>query len=139
MTDKELLALSAKAAGYTQTWNEFWRGMYNELPNDCWDSSSYWNPLTDDGDALRLAVTLDLDVVPSMRGRSSFRYARVDGKTYTELDADPYAATRRAIVRAAAEVGKGMLSQDEFILMFPGRFDEETVERAAAAIGKDMK
>lgn len=43
-----------------------------------------WNPLTDDGDALRLAVKLNLDI----------RYK------------DSYAATRRAIVRAAAAIGK---------------------------------
>lgn len=42
----------------------------------------------------------------------------------------------RAIVRAAAEVGRGMLTHDEFVLMFPGRFEQEEVERSEAAINK---
>jgi hypothetical protein len=79
MNDRELLELAAKAAGIPFSNIEL-----------------VWNPLTDDGDALRLAVKLDL----------------FDAATLTyepeEYRADPYAATRRAIVRAAAEIGKGM-------------------------------
>lgn len=75
---------------------------------------SLWNPLTDDGDALRLAVSLNLTVGEHLGAR----YAGVphcpddyeDGKypvRIAQLDeADPYAATRRAICRAAAEIGK---------------------------------
>lgn len=50
MTDKELLELAAKAAGYQYA--KF--GGYivvDGIPGN-------WNPLTDDGDALRLAVKL---------------------------------------------------------------------------------
>jgi len=90
MTDKELLELAAKAAGIK---DEMW----------LWD---WWNPLTDDGDALRLAVTLMLDICCHERG------AHVDGamrEHHTEESGDdPYAATRRAIVRAAAEIGKAL-------------------------------
>jgi hypothetical protein len=60
------------------------------------DMEDDWNPITDDGDALRLAVKLDL----------------FDAATLTyepeEHRAAPYAATRLAIVRAAAEIGKEM-------------------------------
>ena len=55
MTDKELLELAAKAAGYTledryTKQDEYWPW--------CEEVDSIWNPLTDDGDALRLADEL---------------------------------------------------------------------------------
>jgi hypothetical protein len=84
MTDRELLELAAKAAG-----NGFVIG--------------YWNPLTDDGDALRLAVKLGL-IVECGRAWIS-RHGPMFGE---DVLPDPYAATRRAIVRAAAEIGRGM-------------------------------
>lgn len=102
MTDKELLELAAKAAGITPI-NVTEDGVvYGESIMEC----DYWNPLTDDGDALRLAVTLMLDICCHERG------AHVDGamrEHHTEESGDdPYAATRRAIVRAAAEIGKAL-------------------------------
>ena len=111
MTDRELLELAAKAAGVVgeyeswtyQGFNEGIRQVLNGIK--CWKP---WNPLTDDGDALRLAVKLQIDIRPSMSGSSNFRYAVYDGNTYGEVDSDPYAATRRAIVRAAAEIGRSM-------------------------------
>lgn len=104
--DKELLELAAKAAGIEIEWYapnvEVWD--FAQVPN--------WNPLTDDGDALRLAVKLNLEVSfdnepdgPIICVDSSF----IDIPYMIEdLGKDPYAATRRAIVRAAAEIGKGM-------------------------------
>ena len=98
MTDKELLEKAAKAAGIEILyWSEISEGF--KLKNVL----VYWNPLTDDGDALRLAVKLGLQV--SERVSEVWR----DGKEtayFFEDDVDPYAATRRAIVRAAAEIGK---------------------------------
>ena len=68
--------------------------------------TSYWNPLTDDGDALRLAVKLELEI-RAFNGRA---HAGKQNKFWcTEHwfpDGDVYAATRRAIVRAAAEIGE---------------------------------
>jgi len=93
MTDRELLELAAKAAGIRL---EEWDG-HGFLLADAAESRGYWNPLTDDGDALRLAVRLNLwEAV-----RDGYQHA-------DSLDTDPQAATRRAIVRAAAEIGKGM-------------------------------
>lgn len=120
MTDRELLELAAKAAGYTETkvnnigW--FYVCVYPGHNGD--DSDKEWelfNPLTDDGDALRLAVKLGLTVGPHL-GASHAGVAPCpddfeDGKFPTRIAeihyGDPYAATRRAIVRAAAEIGKG--------------------------------
>jgi hypothetical protein len=68
-----------------------------------------WNPLTDDGDALRLAVKLGLSI---QQGTYKVAVESIpqEGDEYfgcTEsFNNDQYAATRRAIVRAAAEIGK---------------------------------
>lgn len=103
-SDRELLELAAKAAGYTITdWCAGRRGAdWAELSD-----TSKWNPIEDDGDALRLAVKLRLDIKGSMT-TGNIRYVRNSPYTYAILDVDSYAATRRAIVRAAAEIGKAM-------------------------------
>ena len=97
MTDRELLELAAKAAGIKNIlWHESAAGGWVRSLN----GHPWWNPLTDDGDAFRLAVKLRM-----------FRIGEVwviEQTSISEWDRDPYAATRRAIVRAAAEIGKGM-------------------------------
>ena len=94
MTDRELLELAAKAAGF----NAF-AGHAKQM------IESGWNPLTDDGDALRLAVKLHIP----LRFEEDFDGWGVVAGTDGEMcKPDPYAATRRAIVRAAAEIGKEM-------------------------------
>ena len=86
MTDKELLELAAKAAGLViHTWEE---DHFLVDENNGTGFCFYWNPLTDYEDALRLAVELSIWVDPSV--------------------AQTYSQQRRAIVRAAAEIGKGM-------------------------------
>jgi hypothetical protein len=105
MTDRELLELAAKAVGNPQGTSKSGGGllMANGL---------YWNPLTDDGDALRLAVKLDMQIWRNAGGTVSAMPPKgVIGfwdRLQDDLEPDPYAATRRAIVRAAAEIGKGM-------------------------------
>ena len=94
MTDRELLEQAAKSAGINLVYD--W-GFMSSTDKGL----RFWNPLTDDGDALRLAVKLELDA------------AWYEKQVYVDYiveqyDNDPYAATRRAIVRAAAEIGKGM-------------------------------
>jgi hypothetical protein len=118
MTDRELLELAAKAAGMKLNkrdgfiWCEkvgpknhwgLWRDVAIPTIND--PNQRYlpgcWNPLTDDGDALRLAVQLGLDI--EIYKTSTHVYDDRSEKTFEEdHDGDPYAATRRAIVRAAA-------------------------------------
>lgn len=95
MTDRELLKLAAKAAGFSYEWGRAWDGK----------SRFNWSPLTDDGDALRLAVKLGF-INPGQWPCAGYQEAdRMLQETWT---VDWYAATRRAIVRAAAEVGKAM-------------------------------
>lgn len=97
MTDRELLELAAKAAGIEGSWHEQ-NSAYASPTGWLMPNGHTWNPLTDDGDAFRLAVKC----LPF----HTLQYSRED---YDHCQQDPYAATRRAIVRAAAEIGKGMV------------------------------
>ena len=104
MTDRDLLELAAKAAGI--------EGLNFDRVQRDWA----WNPLTNDGDALRLAVKLRMCVLVK-----TFPHAVVlevyNGETQSSretladvrFDAGNHlAATRRAIVCAAAEIGRAM-------------------------------
>ena len=95
--DRELLELAATAAGNGAQWDNPERGMM-VLSESGFDVDR-WNPLTDDGDALRLAVKLKINVV---WGANYVIADAVQLPTVNNAN-DPYAATRRAIVRAAAE------------------------------------
>lgn len=91
VTDDELLEFAAKAAG-------IW-----DAKNNCIDIP--WNALTNNGDALWLAVKLRIHITMSS-------YANVvcrQGDEFRSIEPygdDPWAATRRAIVRAAAAIGR---------------------------------
>ena len=112
MTDKELLDLAAKAAGYVALIN----GEFCERSIGNFE----WDPLTDDGDALRLAVKLRLRVEINERSvvvywiadeseKSVYEYPdSVQNADYEIQHINQDKATRRAIVRAAAEIGKEM-------------------------------
>jgi hypothetical protein len=89
MTDREMLELAAKAAGEWPSPEPFEHVL------------SRWTPLTDDGDALRLAVRLRMNV-----DWESADCVWCDNEGGTVEGDDPYAATRRAIVRAAAAIGR---------------------------------
>lgn len=69
---------------------------------------TYWNPLTNDGDALRLACDLGLHVYTVSRtanGWSCSAVADVTGELLSEVTLlDVRSATRRAIVLAAAKI-----------------------------------
>ena len=105
MTDRELLELAAKAAGleFDPTAKTAHGLMIVRDGAVCQSDQVLWNPLTDDGDALRLAVKLRMDV-EWLDADTVF----VSGGPCIHVGVDHYAATRRAIVRAAAEIGKGL-------------------------------
>jgi hypothetical protein len=121
MTDRELLERAAKAAGIDGEWKDH-GGVLWLMRTDFGDP---WNPLTDDGDAMRLMVRLHMEIVeiyfyhddrcqnPTTVRRSGggkMDDLIVSFPTYQESHQryDPCAATRRAIVRVAAEIGKEM-------------------------------
>ena len=97
MNDRELLELAAKAAGEPYFEHAPEGGLYLSNGED-------WNPLTEDGDAFRLAVRL-LFEIDMGRGCVAIRHS-TGIKILEAFNHDPYAATRRAIVRAAAEIGR---------------------------------
>jgi hypothetical protein len=114
MTDRELLEAAARAAGIAGTWQS---ASPNGVPQDCVAKGigpNLWNPLTDDGDALRLAVKLNF--VVAIKGHECEVFSEtgdclasipIMGASCFENPADatnPYAATRRAIVKAAAQL-----------------------------------
>lgn len=106
MTDHELLELAAKAAGLTITVNNKTRpGLYTiSKPGG---PTEFFDPLNDDGDALRLAVKLRFDI--EYEGQVVWVNYSQGGITYAvdeSLVGDEVLALRRAIVRAAAEIGK---------------------------------
>lgn len=117
MNNRELLELAALAAGYNigffsaRNQNGFTCGFTHAK------DGGDWNPLEDDGDALRLAVKLKLEIYhawddvtqvcvgyPNVgKGRTDISYVVESYKDVNILE-----ATRRSIVRAAAEIGKSM-------------------------------
>ena len=66
------------------------------------DTYDYWTPLTDDGDALRLAVQLRLDILHEYSKQVRAVFADSFADPFELYGDDPFAATRRAIVRMAA-------------------------------------
>ena len=109
-TDRELLEMAAKAAGLrVRTW-EGHSGIRCAIDDD--RHGHMWMPLTDDGDALRLAVKLDMQIWRNTGGTvSAMPPGDVIGfwtRLKDEVAPDPCAAYRRAIVRAASEIGKAM-------------------------------
>ncbi len=108
MTDRELLELAAKAAGL-EIHKQIQAKRDSSIDPEAAglfivNGSTWWNPLTDDGDALRLAVKLQIDI--AFEGYPDIVWS--DDNWSEPAGSDRYAATRRAIVRAAAEIGKGM-------------------------------
>ncbi|AVE04361.1 hypothetical protein CYL20_07325 [Pseudomonas palleroniana] len=108
MTDQELMVLAAKAAGVDFDGHSF-------IKRDRY-SSNVWEPLHDDGEALRLAVTLGMKIAT---GVVSCRVAHRQTVIEERYPVDPdnnnvpsletaMPALRRAIVKIAAEIGKNM-------------------------------
>ena len=108
MSDRELLELAAKAHG------DIVFGFNGYGEPTFYYGREEWYPLNDDGDALRLAVKLNLAIGhipegydPDKEGVWVLVVDNFDSIVMEEPHGDdPYAATRRAIVRAAAEIGR---------------------------------
>lgn len=101
MNDRKLLEFAAKAAGIELdcTIRPDGKAFYHSDRNAFALADGGWfAPLTDDGDALRLAVKLALFKSFDF----SLKLSAAAGHKH------PCSATRRAIVRAAAAIGKAM-------------------------------
>lgn len=118
MSDQQLLDLAAKAAMRA--------GLKLECPDEldgvyvsrCSGRNGYtWNPLEDDGDALRLAVKLSIGIRshgPDHWNQPNTSVALYDvgefggGRVQVSHGSDQSASTRRAIVLAAFKIGESM-------------------------------
>ncbi|MDU4249053.1 hypothetical protein [Pseudomonas sp.] len=109
MNDTELLTLAAKASGMEPPFDSLgglraWVGSA--------DGGHWWNPLEDDGDALRLAVKLDIHVKRYAGSTTAQELGSVESHTehdhWPQNDNDQMSSTRRAIVTAAAKIGRTM-------------------------------
>ena len=120
MSDRELLELAANAgadAGLPIIESVAGPQILCRKTIDGVEHYRIWNPIEDDGDAFRLAVKLGEKFPCFLLGifnRSAFPHARASivhrnvDETYIEQDdnADMSETARRAIVRAAAEIGR---------------------------------
>jgi len=98
MNVRELLEAAAKAEGRTLKYmTQHIEGREPETFIAC------WNPLADDGDAFRLAVKLGM--YTGLQSVSVWSNGQELLHIFQDGD-DPYSATRRAIVKAAAAMGK---------------------------------
>lgn len=114
MNDRELLELAAKGAGY---WVEQCRED-DEVHVKTWAHGNYskWNPLEDDGDAIRAATSAGLSIE---RRKFSISVSETPDENWLDDDLGeilatesvgvgslcPHKATRRAIVRGLAVIG----------------------------------
>ena len=105
MTDREMLELAARAAGlkeFTEINGRFavrtrFTGMQDWSP---------WNPRTDDGDALRLAVYLEFEIDITSTGVAVRTRCGLKVLVNKTEEPDLCAAARLAITRAAADIGR---------------------------------
>ena len=110
--DRELLELAAKAAGYEIVGiahKHIAQGVGEDdllVANDR-GGDSVWNPLTDDGDALRLSFELKLNIGYIGIPESHTVWAG-NGIVSAEERLTGPESLRRAIVRAAAEIGRAL-------------------------------
>lgn len=111
MTDRELLELAAKAAGIEVAPHTNAKLSRHTVFTA---NGKNWNPLTDDGDALRLAVKLGISI-QCLRAKGYDKTTAVQCQwggyiVNVGIDegcsGDPDAAARRCIVRVAAKIGE---------------------------------
>jgi hypothetical protein len=99
-TDRELMELAAKAAGLSI---DYWADPKHPVVVDGEGRKFGWAPLSFDSDALRLIVRLGLCV--KVDNRAGFSWVKKSTGSSVPHNGDPYAATRRAVLLAAAAIG----------------------------------
>lgn len=109
-TDRELLELAAKAAGLEldEEGTAEADGAFAMLKN-----GSLWTPRDDDGDSRRLEVDLNIEVRFHLAGSIPGVTATVVADSRLPVPREPWGsdkrdATRLAVLRAAAEIGRAM-------------------------------
>lgn len=114
MTEREMLEFAAKAIGITlkpmEVKNVEFMGddhFIGFMTDPAQWKRGWFDPLADDGDALRLAVKLGFCILTHA---TQVEYSTGGGKIGYAIEQKfrDVAATRRAITKAAAEIGKCM-------------------------------
>lgn len=108
--DRELLELAAKAYGYERLHEmPIARDLSFFMVEEGDGKFVPWNPIKQDGDALRLAVKLRIEIERAADG-DVYAGPRKKAKWLEELGdhEDDNAAVRYAIVCAAADIGRKM-------------------------------
>lgn len=118
MNERELLEFAAKAAGLTDAvWEDVsgWGEVRHGFSGAMWSAAlneqtgtGYWNPLHNDGDAFRLMVEIAKRhqfFALLLSGVGPFAKTERGLSVIVEHSDDHAFATRRAIVRVAAEIG----------------------------------
>ena len=112
MSEREMLEMAARAAGMQGDFalDDDDRVIHCEARGFMLGySRGWWNPLADDGDALRLAVRLEIQAgYTEFSGEGVALWNRGNCQAREYGPDDPCAATRLAIVRASAEIGREM-------------------------------
>ncbi|HHZ9315251.1 TPA: hypothetical protein ACWMI6_006003 [Pseudomonas aeruginosa] len=115
MNDRTLLELAARAAGIPDALylDCVAQDMYHPRDGEAGIEVNHRDTRDDDGDALRLAVRLNMDIRYESydSGVAVIVGGAWDGApeaVHEIFERDGPRATRRAIVRAAAEIGKSM-------------------------------
>lgn len=115
MTDQELLESAARAVGISGTYVRMHQAFGDQWVDGI-DTGAliYWNPMGNDGDALRLAVKLGIHIAfvavdsytgyPNVARARHFDFGEID--EHFDDNKSECGATRRAIVRGAAALGK---------------------------------
>jgi len=115
MGDSELIELAAKGARINaiKDPNGVWRNCTRLPPGFNIFEAKPWNPIYDNGDALRLAVKLEMKINIS-QGNVQVRFKEDAPLVFVRTGIDSCEATRRAITRAAAEIGRVPMTEQEF-------------------------
>jgi len=135
-TDRELLELAAKAYWADEIddvvsieWSEQDEAiLYAHADNqdhNGQDREYCWNPLTDDGDAFRLFVKLNLTVICGDGSSSAVQNPHVSTLKIVPHGDDPCADTRLAITRAAAAVATEALAHHALMERYFGRVNTQ--------------
>lgn len=114
---RQLLEMAAKAAGvdydpeksFPKKPSGVFFGLWLNIKGEPYEGQPRrWNPLKDDGDALRLAATLKLNIMQGEFSVAVGDEGEIDEAAFVPDESQRLFGIREAIVRAAAEIGKAM-------------------------------
>lgn len=113
MNNNDILELAAKASdlvieSYTENGYPWVYSRFEKANDDGEFNCVKWNPIENDGDALRLAAKLGTSIDFAKWTQTVFYGTNKFVQEDWHQSRDACAATRLAIVRAAAEIGKSM-------------------------------